>query len=305
MISKLLKILTSHCSPYTVSAILKVPLAKAFDWEAGRDFPDKDQAREIRKLNLPWNRIKRALSEKISQILLKCLHSVSKNTLYPYNQDRGVLTHYLTTFRQDPKYIGAYAKGIELLANDPQSYNRIHQAIWATSVAFGNEGDWIELGTGRGFTMSSTLMFHREKWNAGTKNLWLVDTFSPYQMDSESGVQVISGKRDQNYCDDLEKLKTHFQEFNNVNFLQGLVPDCLDKLKVEKISFLHIDLNAAKPEIEGLSLLWDRVVKGGIILLDDYGFPGRLDQHDAMNKFAVEHSLEIFQIPSGQGLIIK
>ncbi len=301
----LLKLLTSRASPHTVSALLKVPLAKAYDWEAGRDSPDSGQAGEIKKLNRPWNRIKRALSEKVTHILLKYLHSVSKNTIHPYNQDRGIITHYLSTFRQDPKYISAYAKGIELLANDPQSYYRVHQAIWATSVAFGNEGDWVELGTGRGFTMSSTLKFHREKWNAGTKNLWLVDTFSSYQMDNELGVQVMSGNRDKNYCDDLEKLKRHFQEFNNVHFLQGLIPDCLNQLKVDKISFLHIDLNAAKPEIEGLSLLWDRVVKGGILLLDDYGFPGRRDQHDAMNKFAADHSFEIFQLPTGQGLVIK
>jgi hypothetical protein len=64
------------------------------------------------------------------------------------------------------------------------------------------------------------------------------------------------------YCDDLQKLKDHFKEFNNVHFLQGLIPDCLDQLNVEKISFLYIDLNAAKPEIEGLTLLWDRLAKG-------------------------------------------
>ena len=49
-----------------------------------------------------------------------------------------------------------------LLDNDPESYYRIHQAIWATSIAIGNEGDWVELGTGRGFTMSAVLKFHKE-----------------------------------------------------------------------------------------------------------------------------------------------
>ena len=87
--------------------------------------------------------------------------------------------------------------------------------------------------------------------------------------------------------------------------MQGLVPDCLDRLEVEKISFLHIDLNTPKPEIAALSLLWDRLVKGGILLLDDYGGASRKDQHDAMNDLALRYSFEILQMPSGQGLAIK
>ena len=109
----------------------------------------------------------------------------------------------------------------------------------------------------------------------------------------------------EHYCDDLERVKESFNEFHNVHFLKGLVPDCLDRLEVEKISFLHIDLNTPKPEIAALSLLWDRLVKGGILLLDDYGGTNRKDQHDAMNDFALKHSFEILQMPSGQGLAIK
>ena len=84
-----------------------------------------------------------------------------------------------------------------------------------------------------------------------------------------------------------------------------MVPGCLHHLKAEKISFLHIDLNAAKPEIEGLSILWGRLIKGAVLLLDDYGFPNRRDQHEAMNNFALKHSFEILQMPTGQGLVIK
>ena len=119
------------------------------------------------------------------------------------------------------------------------------------------------------------------------------------------GRQINSGKIEEDYCNDLKKLKKHFSEFNNINFVQGLVPDCLHGLEIEKIAFLHIDLNSAKAETEGLKILWDRLIKGGILLLDDYGFPNRKDQHSAMNTFALRHSVEIFQMPTGQGLVIK
>ena len=72
--------------------------------------------------------------------------------------------------------------------------------------------------------------------NKYSKSLWLVDTFSPYGINYDTGVQDESGKKNEAYCDDLQKLKDHFKEFNNVHFLQGLIPDCLDRLNVEKIS---------------------------------------------------------------------
>ena len=124
-------------------------------------------------------------------------------------------------------------------------------------------------------------------------------------IDPITRTQNQTGAKQPHYCDDLEEVKEHFKEFHNIHFIQGLVPDCLDRLEVEKISFLHIDLNSPKPEIAALSLLWDRLVKGGILLLDDYGGPSRKDQHDAMNDFALKHSFEILQMPSGQGLAIK
>jgi len=299
------KIISSGSSPHTIAAVLKVPLTKVYDWKNGLDFPDDDQIRELQKLCSPWARLRRALLGKITPVLEKYFLLSSRRTPYPYQQDRGLITKYLATFRQNPDFLKAYAKGIDLLDYDPKSYYRIHQAIWATSVAIENEGDWVELGTGRGFTMSATLNYHQKKWNKSSKNLWLVDTFSPHEINCDTGIQAESGKKIEFYCDDLQMLKDHFKEFDNVHFLQGLIPDCLDQLNVEKISFLHIDLNAVKPEIEGLTLLWDRLVKGGVLLLDDYGFPNRRDQHDAMNSFASSHSFEIFQMPTGQGLAIK
>ncbi len=303
--SELKKIMNSGSSPHTIAVVLKVPLTKVYDWKNGLDYPDDDQVGELQKLCSPLARLKRALFGKITPVFQKYFLLSSNNTLYPYQQDRGLITKYLTTFRQNPDYLKAYGKGIELLDYDPESYYRIHQAIWATSVAIENEGDWVELGTGRGFTMSATLKYHQEKWNKSSKKLWLVDTFSPHEVSCDTGIQVESAKKNEFYCDDLRKLKDHFKEFNNVHFLQGLIPDCLGQLNVEKISFLHIDLNAVKPEIEGLTLLWDRLTKGSILLLDDYGFPNRRDQHDAMNRFASSHSFEIFQMPTGQGLAIK
>jgi hypothetical protein len=204
---KLIKSFFSGASPDTIAAMLNVPIQKAIDWQSGRDSPSKDQAKQIKTINFPLARLRRALSYQLSFILKKYFILVSVNTIYPYKQDRSLWTSYLSTFRENPRFIEAYAKGLELQDKDLKSYNRIHQSIWATSVAMQNEGDWVELGTGRGFQMSATLKYHKEKWNRGSKNLWLVDTFSPFLMNPATGLQYESGEQMNQYCDDLEGLK--------------------------------------------------------------------------------------------------
>ena len=81
---KLVKRFTQGSSPHTVAALLNVPLSKVFDWGKGRDRPSKDQVNAIKKLNSPWNRLMRALSNKVVIFLEKYLLLVSENTTYPY-----------------------------------------------------------------------------------------------------------------------------------------------------------------------------------------------------------------------------
>ena len=50
---------------------------------------------------------------------------------------------------------------------------------------------------------------------------------------------------------------------------------------------------------------WDKMTKGAIMLLDDYGWQGFDEQHDASSKFAKERSVLILSLPTSQGLILK
>ena len=302
---KLIKQFFSASSAQTIATILDVPVTKVYDWQDGREFPTEDQTIKIKEINSPLNRIKRAFAGKIVLILKNTLIFVSAYELHPFWSNRSVLTRSLINFKNKPRFLESYAKGMQVIGYEDPSYFRIHQLIWAASVALDIDGDWVELGTGKGMSMSSVLKYHQEPWNKGSKKLWLVDTFSPYQVDPRTGIQNKSKITHKWYCDDIGKVKEHFKEFNNVQFLQGLVPGCLDQLKVDKISFLHIDLNSAQPEVEAFSFLWDRLVKGAIVVLDDYGGASRKDQHNAMNNFALTHSFEILCMTGGQGLIIK
>jgi O-methyltransferase len=90
-----------------------------------------------------------------------------------------------------------------------------------------------------------------------------------------------------------------------VQIIKGVVPDTLAQVKAEKICYLSIDMNNAAPEIAAAEHFWDRLVSGGIIILDDYGWAKQINQKIAFDKFADKRGVSPLSLPTGQALIIK
>ena len=186
--------------------------------------------------------------------------------------------------------------------NDPGLHFRVHQILWATQNSFKLEGDFVECGTGRGMMMSAAL-HSLENWNESNKNLYLCDTFEPFGIDPETGRNDKRfGVRD-TYAKSLNDVEANFSEWKRINFVVGFVPDSLQSIAIEKVAFLHIDLNNAAAEVGALRFFWPKVVKGGIIVLDDYGQV--LEQNQAMAALSNELGFSILTTGTGQGIIVK
>ena len=76
-------------------------------------------------------------------------------------------------------------------------------------------------------------------------------------------------------------------------------------INIKQISFIHIDLNSSKSEELAINFFWNKVVEGGIILLDDYAYSGFNDTRKMWDNFAKSKNIRILTFPTGQGLIIK
>ena len=68
---------------------------------------------------------------------------------------------------------------------------------------------------------------------------------------------------------------------------------------------LHVDLNDAHAEGLAIRYLYERVVSGGIIVLDDYANLGLEDQYAECNEVFKELGRPILTTPSGQGIVVK
>ena len=104
---------------------------------------------------------------------------------------------------------------------------------------------------------------------------------------------------------DIESTKKNLIEFKeNLIFHQGYIPDSLMKKPdpPDTIFYLHIDLNSAKPTESALEFFYPRLVAGGVILFDDYGWDAYEDTKNTIENFFEDKPGLLMKIPTGQAI---
>ena len=85
-----------------------------------------------------------------------------------------------------------------------------------------------------------------------------------------------------------------------------LVPASFEGNLPERIAYLHIDLNQAPAEVAALDSLFDRMVPGGILVLDDYEWSMNYrSQKLAEDEWFDRRGYRVMPLPTGQGLVFK
>ena len=228
-----------------------------------------------------------------------------------YDHD-GLRTTHNHEFMNEPGFQRAYGRGVKAAGADYTWYWRVHIGLWAADVAAGLPGDYVECGVNRG-CLSSAIMEYLD-WNSRGKIFYLLDTFSGIDERYVSESDKLSGAIEKNrtalksgfYTRDVATVRENFSEWrDNIRIIEGSIPETLEKIDAEKIAFLHLDLNCSVPEVAAIRSLWDRIVPGAPILLDDYAYFGYRSQKLAMDDFARTKCVPIASLPTGQGLLLK
>lgn len=222
--------------------------------------------------------------------------------LFPrdFAQD-GLTTSRIRQFQEDEKFQESKARTIRQIGSDFEIDWRSYVFLWCLKSTLNLPGWAVELGTGKAWMFTMALN-HPDIDNLG--DVCLIDRFSTLAVDKISGAELPDTSH-HSYSDNPSDLVSRFAEHKGVQIAQGELPGVLFNLDLPQIRFLHVDLNAAEPEVQSVRLLWDRIVPGAIILLDDFGSPEFSESRKAMTELSKELSFEILGIPTGQGLIIK
>jgi O-methyltransferase len=103
-----------------------------------------------------------------------------------------------------------------------------------------------------------------------------------------------------------ERVCARFAAYPQVRLVKGLLPGAFAQGEPDLVSYLHIDLNNADGELAVLEHLFDRIVPGGIVVLDDYEWAGVYrDQKRREDPWFAARDYRVFPLPTGQGLILK
>ncbi|MBX3673631.1 MAG: class I SAM-dependent methyltransferase [Burkholderiales bacterium] len=157
-------------------------------------------------------------------------------------------------------------------------------------------GDFVECGVYAG-TGVKTVMDYLGG-TAFPKPFWAYDTYDYNPVEGHA----FDGQRPGFF----EEVTKRFEGYANVRLVKGFIPESFAGACPEAIAYLHIDLNNAQAEIAALDHLFDRVVPGGVVILDDYEWANMYrTQKLAEDPWFDARRYRVTPLPTGQGFVIK
>ena len=233
-----------------------------------------------------------------------------------YNED-GLATNHIVDFLKDEKFMKSYSEATKnnALGAHPgeiryRAYIINYFADYVLKKFYKEDGDFVELGTGNGI-MAKVIMSNTELKNQNNKKFYLFDTFSGIP-ELTKNINELENIRNLNKLhfkgDYFNTTESKFSMYSNVELVRGELPESLNKKldEINKIIFLHIDLNNAFSEIESIKLIYDKLAKGCVIILDDYCYDELFrEQKNAWDSFIKTKNNTILSLPTGQGIFFK
>lgn len=199
------------------------------------------------------------------------------------------------SFLHDAAFMSAYEAHASTLGEKSAVW-RFHTLAWAARRSLAIAGDFVECACYKG--ISARIVADYVKLGETDKEYFLYDLFEHSAEENHHGMP-------EHGADLYQQVTARFADLANVHVTQGKVPEVLERVAPESISFLHLDLNNAEAEIGALHLLWDRISPGGTVVLDDYGWFAYRAQKFAEDSFFAERGYSVLELPTGQGLVIK
>ena len=193
-----------------------------------------------------------------------------------------------------------------------EKLNRINELKWrhyilCWSINFVKSNDeenynFVECGVADG--MSAFYLINSLS-DIKHKHIYLYDSWSKMEENNlTSNEQSNIGKYE--YLR-FEETKKNLKEFENyIIYNKGIIKNNFDIFNnPEKICWISIDLNSSKATLDCLNFFYKKIIKNGIIILDDYGSIGYVDTRVVVDNFFNEKKENILQLPTGQAIVIK
>jgi O-methyltransferase len=91
----------------------------------------------------------------------------------------------------------------------------------------------------------------------------------------------------------------------DAQFHVGFIPDTFPAANVSTLAFAHVDVDLYQSVLDCVEFAYPRLVPGGIMIFDDYGFPSCTRSREAADLAFADRREKPIYLPTGQALVIK
>lgn len=163
------------------------------------------------------------------------------------------------------------------------------------------EGDFAECGVYKGGTayLIATVLKNSDR------QLHLFDTFTgmPASASGDPSGHKEGDMGDVSYSDVTGFLRGFH---DTAVFHIGVIPETFEAVKDKKFAFVHVDVDLYRTTKDCCSFFYSRLVRGGVMIFDDYGFPRyEFAAKQAVDEFFSDKPEKPISLRTGQCLVIK
>jgi O-methyltransferase len=189
---------------------------------------------------------------------------------------------------------------------EPADPVRVMHFIYLLQIANDlSNGDYIELGTHKGFTLK---LIH--KLMDDRRTLYSLDTFEGFdQRDINIEKRVYrnewtAGNFAPTSVEGVGRYVGDGKCPPNLKIIKGWFPQSFAGLEGKRWRLVHIDFDLYQPIKEALERLWDSVVPGGVVMVHDYGCHGFPGARKAVDEFCGQLGLFPVQLTDRWGTAV-
>ncbi len=161
----------------------------------------------------------------------------------------------------------------------------------------------VECGVGSEYKSCKLISSLIENSSFENKHFFAYDTFEGFPK-SDHNPEIKEGS----FARSLSDFKYEFSKYDFILPIKGIIPESFDKYDNKIYDFVHIDLDLYEGTYESLSHFFPRLIRNGIIQIDDYNIHPWIGANDAVDKFLneTENDVKFFsELPQGGAFIIK
>lgn len=208
-----------------------------------------------------------------------------------------------------------------MFSNDRNVFNKLISKLWFYQMTSHLPGDIVECGVFKGSGLLGWLKILDLYEPHSIKKVMGLDFFDPTFVNDLGGIDKTLMKqvfdRDKNLqLDDVSEegirskiLSAGFAD-SKFELIAGDVAETSKLLAGTRpgfrISVLYLDMDIDEPTYAALNNLWDNVVPGGVVVLDEYAYHS-WSEANAVDRFIKERGLQLHHLPikAPTGYIIK